>query len=89
MPAKRSHGNVAKSEQAVKEHGIVGSSDAAKPINAEDEFWEQYGNDPEGLAEYYRKRDAYFRRLERVRRIKALPKTAKRAFTKWILGKSD
>jgi len=36
-------------------------SGEAKLIDAEDVFWEQYGDDPKGLERFYRARDAYFR----------------------------
>ena len=36
-------------------------SGETKTMDAEEEFWEQHGNDPEGLERFYRLRDAYFR----------------------------
>ena len=50
-------------EEVKRRADEVKAGDESEWINAEDVFWKEYGDDPERLAEFERKRDAYFRRL--------------------------
>lgn len=66
---------------------VMSEAATARQINAEDEFWHQYGGDPKGLAKYYEKRAAHFAKLSRAKRVKALPRKVKEALVQKLAAK--